>query len=87
MFYDSSGIKVVPDNIAELLTFRGLAYWFMDDGYLSTNGFYFCTESYSINCINKLVKALTSLGLDVSMHKHTNGQIICINNRSRDKFT
>ena len=26
MFYDSSGIKVVPDNIVELLTFRGLAY-------------------------------------------------------------
>jgi hypothetical protein len=31
MFY-ANGKKVVPANIAELLTVRALAYWIMDEG-------------------------------------------------------
>lgn len=31
LFY-SDGIKIVPKNIEDLLTVRGLAYWAMDDG-------------------------------------------------------
>lgn len=34
LFYDNN-IKVVPKNIHELLTARGLAYWIMDDGSIS----------------------------------------------------
>jgi hypothetical protein len=34
LFYDNS-IKVIPENIHELLTARGLAYWIMDDGSIS----------------------------------------------------
>lgn len=41
-----SGIKVIPNNIAEILTPISLAYWLMDDGgwvkkgiHLNTNGF------------------------------------------------
>lgn len=36
--YDSHGKrhKVIPENIQELLTARGLAYWIMDDGGINT---------------------------------------------------
>ena len=34
LFYKNK-IKIVPKNIADLLTPRGLAYWIMDDGSLS----------------------------------------------------
>lgn len=34
LFYKDN-IKIIPKNIAELLTPRGLAYWIMDDGSLS----------------------------------------------------
>lgn len=34
MFYDSSRIKHIPENISELMTPLGLAVWIMDDGYL-----------------------------------------------------
>lgn len=47
LFYNESGIKYIPSNLEELLTAKGLAYWVMDDGYKSGNGFYFCTESYT----------------------------------------
>jgi LAGLIDADG DNA endonuclease family len=30
-------------NLEEIIEARSLAYWVMDDGYKSTNGFYFCT--------------------------------------------
>jgi len=31
LFY-KDGVKIVPQNLTELLTARGLAYWIMDDG-------------------------------------------------------
>lgn len=31
MFYIAN-VKIVPDNIYQLLTPRGLAFWIMDDG-------------------------------------------------------
>lgn len=31
LFYSNS-VKIVPKNLDELLTARGLAYWIMDDG-------------------------------------------------------
>jgi len=33
LFYNKEDIKYIPKNLEELLTERGLAYWFMDDGY------------------------------------------------------
>jgi hypothetical protein len=35
-----------------------MAYWIMDDGYKSGNGFYFCTESYTIDEHNILISLL-----------------------------
>ena len=49
LFYNDEGVKIIPKNLCSLLTPRGLAYWLMDDGYKSVKGFYFCTESYSLD--------------------------------------
>lgn len=56
------------------MTPRGLAYWIMDDGYKSKNGFYLCTESYSLEENEKLKNILNfKFDLDCGVHKHTNG--------------
>jgi hypothetical protein len=52
------GIKVVPDNIGEILTDRGLAIWAQDDGYKDKNAFRFATESFSLKEVELLVKVL-----------------------------
>lgn len=41
LFYDFSGKKCIPFNLEEIITARSLAFWAMDDGYKSVNGFYF----------------------------------------------
>ncbi len=56
LFYDLNGKKVIPENIEELLTPKGLAFWFMDDGYKSKKGLYLCTESFSLGEINFSLK-------------------------------
>jgi hypothetical protein len=59
----------------------------MDDGYKSGNGFYFCTESYTLTENEKLVKILKDkFNLDCSVHKHTNGYRLYIFSSSKDKL-
>ena len=52
--------KVVPKNIGDLLTDRGLAYWFMDDGSQmnSLRGIYFATQSFTEEDVLLLIKCL-----------------------------
>ena len=88
LFYDTAGKKIVPLNIEQLLTNRGLTYWFMDDGYKSLKGFYICTESFSLSEIELLVNVLINkFGLRSSYHKTTNGYRIYIAARSQNKLT
>ena len=47
LFYNEKGCKIIPHNLEDLLTARGLAYWIMDDGYKFNKGFYICTESFN----------------------------------------
>ena len=42
-------VKKIPENIGELLTPIGLAYWAMDDGTKSGSGFHFCTHSFTFS--------------------------------------
>jgi hypothetical protein len=56
LFYNSEGVKIIPDNLENLLTAKGLAYWLMDDGYKSGKYFYICTESFSLNEQKMLIK-------------------------------
>jgi len=88
LFYNPKGTKIVPLNIEQFLTNRGLAYWFMDDGYKSVKGFYICTESFSFSEIKLLINVLTlKFDLKCSHHKTTNGYRIYISSKSKDRFT
>ena len=87
MFYNHDGLKIIPLNLKELLTERGLAYWIMDDGYKSEKGFYLCTESFSLSEIIFLIDILKSkLGLECNYHSHTNGYRLYIFGSSKDKL-
>lgn len=87
LFYNSEGIKILPLNIANLLTARSLAYWIMDDGYKFKNGFYLCTESFSLN-ENEILKNLfkEKFNLDCGIHKHTNGYRLYIFSNSKNNL-
>jgi hypothetical protein len=63
------GIKIVPANIKELLTARGLAYWAMDDGYKDRGNFRFATESFSRDDVLLLLEVLKeNFSLDCSLN-------------------
>jgi hypothetical protein len=64
------GKKVVPLNIADLLTVEGLCYWICDDGYWQGNGVHLCTDSFTMEEINLLVKTLTEkFNLECTLNK------------------
>lgn len=80
-------VKSIPNNIAELLTPIGLAYWIMGDGvYFKNKGVAICTDSYTKKEVELLAKALSSLfGLICSIHEHRDNQYrIYISKRSLD---
>jgi hypothetical protein len=41
LFYNEDGKKFISSNLENNITAKSLAYWAMDDGYRSTNGFLF----------------------------------------------
>ena len=92
MFYskidiNSKLLKVIPENIFDLLTPIGLAYWLMDDGYKSSLGFYFCTESFTLEENYKLKLILKNkFDLDCGVHKHTNGHRLYVFSTSKNKL-
>jgi len=57
-----AGKKVVPANIAELLTLVGLCYWICDDGFWDSTSrrVVLCTESFSPAEIQSLIDVLNS---------------------------
>jgi hypothetical protein len=68
VFYPE-GIKIVPANIGELLTARGLAYWCMDDGNKDRGNFRLATLSFSRNDVLLLIKVLKeNFSLDCSLN-------------------
>ena len=64
-----NGVKVVPQNIFELLTPISIAYWIMDDGGRNGNGFHFATNAFTADEVNLLIKVLQDkFGLKCSVH-------------------
>jgi len=66
LFYPN-GVKIVPQNIYELLTPIALAHLIMGDGSVERHGLIICTDSYSIEDVIRLMKNkahLTSEGLE-----------------------
>jgi len=78
LFY-VEGHKIVPANIAELLTYRGLAYLIMDDGSIQNKGLHLNTYGFSDKDIELLLSALKNkFQLKCSIHKHKAGLRIYI---------
>jgi hypothetical protein len=87
LFYNKKGIKIIPLNLEDLLTSRGLAYWIMDDGYKSKNGFYLCTESFTLADNFRLSDIFKrKFKLECSIHKHSNGYRLYVFNKSKDQL-
>jgi hypothetical protein len=87
LFYNADGVKVLPVNLEDLLTARGISYWFMDDGYKHTNDFGFCTESFTLAENEQLRLILQGkFGLNCSIRKHTNGPRLYVLSSSSSKF-
>ena len=82
LFYDSNNIKIVPLNIDNLLTPRGLAYWIMDDGSLQNKGLHLNTYGFKVEEILKLKMSLENMfgdnSLKCSIHRHSKGQRIYV---------
>jgi len=87
LFYDDSGKKIIPLNLEDIISAKSFSYWVMDDGYKSGNGFYFCTESYTLEENQKLSKILKNkFNLDCGIHKHTNGHRLYVFSGSKDRL-
>lgn len=87
MFYNLEGTKIIPLNLIDCLTARGLAHWIMDDGYKFNKGFYLSTESFTLNEHKLLINILKSkFDLESNYHKHTNGYRLYIFSSSMDKL-
>lgn len=52
------GKKIIPNNIADLLTEVSLAYWIMVDGSFTGSGLKLHTNAFSLEELNLLIKAL-----------------------------
>jgi len=93
LFYRFDGTKytkVVPSNLFDLLTAKGLAYWVMDDGSRAgkSKGIYLSTESFTLNDNSFLIEVLEyNFGLNCRIHKSIPGKYkIYIQSKSRDKL-
>jgi len=93
LFYRFDGTKytkVVPSNLFDLLTAKGLAYWVMDDGSRAgkSKGIYLSTESFTLNDNSFLIEVLEyNFGLNCRIHKSIPGKYkIYIQSKSREKL-
>lgn len=68
LFYNLN-VKIVPDNIHELLTPRGLAFWIMDDGSKHGSGLHISVYAFSAADVDKLMFTLQDkFKLKTSIH-------------------
>ena len=82
LFYNSNYLKIVPSNIQNLLSPRGLAYWIMDDGSLQNKGLHLNTYGFTSQDVLILKYTLENMfgerTLKCSIHKHKKGERIYI---------
>lgn len=80
--------KIIPANLKELLTARGLAYWAMDDGNKVGSGFRLNTQSFTKEENLFLINVLKeNFGLKCSLHTHSKGLYrIYISSKSMSNF-
>ncbi len=91
-FYDlfyPEGKKIIPQNMGELLTPSGLAYWICDDGCLNkTNGcVLLCTDCFTLAEVTLLANILNAKwNLECTINKNTKYYRIRIPKRSLPKL-
>ena len=81
--------KIVPENIGALLTARGLAYWYMDDGSMKSRqskGVLFNTHAFRDGEIKRLISALEGLGLAARERTQSDGIQVYVSGRSYERF-
>jgi len=73
LFYPrGTGIKIIPENIYELLTPIALAHVISGDGLVSRHGIVLCTDSYSVSDIVRLINVLIiKCRLNSTLQYHT----------------
>ena len=88
LFYNSDNLKIVPSNISQILSPRGLAYWIMDDGSLQNKGLHLNTYGFKEEDVLLLKQNLENMfgenSLKCSIHKHKKGNRIYIFGESMD---
>ena len=68
LFY-LSNVKIVPHNIYELLTPKGLAFWIMDDGSKQGKGLHISVYAFTNEDVDKLMFTLQDkFNLRCSIH-------------------
>ena len=83
LFY-VEGKKIVPLNIASLLTEKSLAYWVMDDGDNHKSGYILNTSGFTLEDVKVLQAALyENWELETSIHSRNR---LYINSKSKNKF-
>ena len=81
--------KVVPESIGELLTERGLAYWFMDDGSMKSSeskGVLFNTHAFGFDDVDRLIEVLEKFGLLARVRRQSDGNQIYVSGASYERF-
>lgn len=87
-FYPN-GIKVVPNDIFDLLTPISLAYWAMDDGSISKEkyGFLLHTQGFTLQEVILLINVLKiKFDLDCTAQKSRDKYLLYIKSQSIKKF-
>nr|YP_009568438.1 hypothetical protein [Drechslerella brochopaga]QBL02520.1 hypothetical protein [Drechslerella brochopaga] len=83
LFYTHKKIKVIPENIADLLTPLALAVWVMDKGSYVNGKVYLDGSLYSFINLNKLINALnTRYGLNCYLYINNSISSIVITTNS-----
>ena|SRR5256714_312725 len=89
-FY-GGGKKKVPELIADTLTPRGFAYWFMDDGSVKSaesKGVVLNTQAYRPADVERLIEVLRSrFGLQAKIRMQSDGPQIYVAGRSYERLS
>jgi heme/copper-type cytochrome/quinol oxidase subunit 1 len=86
MFY-KNGVKIVPLNLFELITYEFLAYWIMGDGSKAGNGLYLQTQSFEIKeCVFIISVLIYKFDLICNIHMQRNQPTIYISAKSIKKI-
>lgn len=86
--YYKEGVKVIPTNIKELLIYRSLAYWIMDDGSKHNKGLHLNTYSFKLEEVIMLSNIITEkFNLLCTIHLHKDRPRIYIPESSMFKLT